>query len=387
VTVTGDHPCHGCGEPRLLEIEGFAGLPRVTSDSKPFRPGGRLFVCRHCGMTQKLADAVWLAEIAEIYHDYEMYHQSAAVDQAVFDPATGRPRGRCEVLARRLRESGALPEAGTLLDVGAGSGAMLAAFSTACPGWRLFGLDLDDRKAGALSAIPRFEKLYTVEPRQVTQAFDLITLIHSLEHFVDPVSMLDALRERLAPGGRVFVEVNDAERTPFDLVVADHLCHFTPCSLPGLLARAGLGVTAVNLDWVNKEISLTAGRQPAPSVPAHEHPQAAIARVERDIAWLNALIGHARDMAGGGRFGIFGTSVAATWLAAGLGDAVQFFVDEDPARRGRAHLGRAIMTPAEVAPGAVVYLAFPPEVSRAIAQRLAGLPLTFAAPPALTMNR
>ena len=387
MALTDKHLCHGCSEAGLREIAGFAGLPRVTSDSKPFRPGGRLFVCRNCGMTQKVADAVWLAEIAEIYRDYEMYHQSSAADQPVFDPATGRPRGRCEVLSQRLRESGALPESGTLLDVGAGSGAMLAAFSASSPGWRLFGLDLDERKADALNAIPRFERLFTVEPQRIARQFDLITLIHSLEHFVDPLAMVRSLRERLAPCGRIFVEVNDADQTPFDLVVADHLCHFTPRSLARLLARAALGTEASNLGWINKEISVLATPHADPSPPAPADPEVAAARIEREVAWLNALIEHARGSAAGGRFGIFGTSVAATWLAADLDEAVEFFVDEDPARAGRAHLGRPILTPGEVAPGAVVYLAFPPEVSRAIGQRLAHLPVRFAAPPALPTAR
>jgi len=339
-------------------------------------------VCERCATAQKIADEIWLAEIAEIYRDYDMYHQSSANDQAVFDAETGRPRGRCEVLAQRLRESGALAESGTLLDVGAGSGAMLAAFSGACAGWRLFGLDLDDRKAQALSAIPRFEKLFTVAPEQVAQQFDFVTLIHSLEHFVDPVSMLRSLRQRLAPGGRLFIQVNNLDRVPFDLVVADHLCHFTPRSLPLLLARAGFGVEALHLDWIGKEISLLAGRNARSAAATRENPHDAIARVESEVTWLNHLIDDARSLAPGARFGVFGTSVAATWLAAGLGEAVEFFVDEDPARQGRTHLGRPILTPCEIAAGAVVYLAFSPEVSGTIGRRLKHLPVRFAAPPA-----
>src|SRR5678815_1760475 len=91
--------CQSCGAGRLYELAGFAPLPRVTSDSKPFRPGGRLFVCEGCALVQKIADDAWLQEISEIYRDYEMYHQSTCNDQPVFDALTGRPTGRCEVLA------------------------------------------------------------------------------------------------------------------------------------------------------------------------------------------------------------------------------------------------------------------------------------------------
>ena len=337
-------------------------------------------------MVQKFPDAAWLAEIGGIYADYEMYHQSAANDQAVFDAASGRPMGRCEVLSRHLRASGGLPEQGRLLDVGAGSGAMLAAFSGASPGWQLFGLDLDTRKEAALKAIPRFERLYATPPDQVGQQFDLLTLIHSLEHFPEPAAMLRSLQGLMADGGRLFVQVNNVERTPFDLVVADHLSHFTPQSLAHLVARSGLAVQAVRTDWVNKELSLLAALPAAATLPQPEDPAAATARVRRDVDWLSGMRVHARAaaaQAGKGRFGMFGTSVAATWLAAGLGDAIDFYVDEDPARRGRTHLGRPIVTPAEVAAGSTLYLAFIGDVAAQIARRLASLPIAFAAPPAL----
>ena len=376
------HLCQACAEDRLLEVPGFSQLPRVTSDSKPFRSGGRLAVCLSCGMVQKLADAQWLAEIGEIYRDYEMYHQSAANDQAVFDPVSGRPRGRCEVLARHLLDSGALPRSGALLDVGAGSGAMLAAFSAASNDWKLFGLDLDDRKERALRAIPRFEKLFTVPPEQLSRPFELVTLIHSLEHFTDPLSMLRRLRKRISPGGRLFIQVNNVDRTPFDLVVADHLCHFSPRSLAYLVARADLGVETVRTDWINKEISLLAVPDPKLPEPVHDDPGEAISRIESDVAWLRSMLEHARESAGSGRFGIFGTSVAATWLASGLGDAVEFFVDEDPGRDGRLHLGLPILRPEQIPPGAVVYLAFVPEVSGLIRRRLVGFDVRFALPPA-----
>jgi len=376
------HFCQACGATTLRAIAGFEHLPRVTSDSKPYPRGGRLFVCIRCGMAQKIVDADWLRETGEIYRDYEMYHQSANNDQAVFDPVSGRPSGRCEVLARRLRDSGVLPASGTLLDVGAGSGAMLAAFSAACNDWKLFGLDLDDRRKRALMAIPRFERLFTAPPEQLSQQFDLITLVHSLEHFPDPLSMLRSLRKRIAPGGRLFIQVNNVDKTPFDLVVADHLCHFTPRSLSYLVARAEYAVDAVRTDWVKKEISLLTLVAPGRSEPDPADPSLAIAKLETDVAWLNGMLAHARASAGSARFGIFGTSVAATWLAGGLGDAVKFFVDEDPGREGRSHLGRPILKPADVPPGAVVYLAFVREVADEIRRRLAGLAVTFAAPVA-----
>ena len=372
--------CQSCGAGRLHEVAGFARLPRVTSDSKPFRAGGRLFVCEDCGLTQKIADPKWLEETSEIYRDYEMYYQSGGTDQPVFDAVSGRPMGRCEVLSRHLRDSARLPASGKLLDVGAGAGAMIGAFSTAFPGWRLFGLDLDARKEAALRQIPRFERLYTVPAGELGERFDLITLIHSLEHFREPLAMLKTLQQRLLPGGRLFVEVNNVERTAFDLVVADHLCHFSPASLSALLARAGFAIELVIDQWISKEISLLAGAASAARAAEKRQATPVVAAVEADVAWLERMFDNARAVASRGRFGIFGTSVAATWLASGLAGQVEFFVDEDPARQGRRHLERPVLSPAQVPAGAVVYLAFARPVAETIRHRLAALPVKFALP-------
>ena len=378
---TSQYRCQSCDRDSLREIAGFRRLPRVTSDSKPFRAGGRLFVCEFCGTAQKIADPAWLAEIDEIYRDYEMYHQSASNDQAVFDPISGRPTGRCEVLVQRLQESGAIPRTGTLLDVGAGGGAMLSAFSAACAEWKLFGLDLDVRKERALKAIPRFEGLFTVPPEELSQRFDLVTLIHTLEHFPHPVSMLRKLRRKIAAGGRLFIQVVNLDQMPFDLVIADHLCHYTPQTVAFQVESAGLSIETAKTNWIHKEISLLAVESPPTSTATHNDPLQAVGRVEGDVTWLQNLLAHARESARSGQFGIFGTSVAATWLAGALGDTVQFFVDEDPAREGRMHLSRPILKPDQLPRGVTVYLAFARNASDAIRRRLSHLPVTFLAAP------
>ena len=335
--------CQCCGAGSLREIYGFPALPRVTSDCKPFRPGGRLFICEACGAVQKISDAAWQRETSEIYRNYEIFHQSSAIDQAVFDPASGRSRERCAILSQRLQESGLLPNSGTLLDVGAGSGAMLAAFSARCEGWKLFGLDLDDRKESVLKAIPRFERLYTTPPEQLPGTFDLVTLVHSLEHFPHPGAMLLTLSGRLTANGRLFVQVPNVEKSPFDLVVADHLCHFSPRSLSLMVARCGFGIDHIATDWVGKEISLLgSGAVQDREAPVADGARDSAQDVDGAVAWLKRFLDHAREVAAGGRFGIFGTSISATWLAAGLGEAVEFFVVEELVPEGGARPGRPV---------------------------------------------
>ena len=379
-----DLACRVCGAEALEEFLQFARLPRVTSDCRPFPAGGRLAICGRCAAVQKPVDARWREEAAAIYSAYDVYFQSGGVEQAVFDPATGAPRRRSAVLVDRLAANRRIAETGRILDVGCGNGVLLSAFAESRPGWQLFGHDLRDNNRAALSRIAGFQELFTGRIEALPGDFDLITLIHSLEHFAEPVEGLASLRAKLAPGGSLFIEVPDAEVTPFDLLIADHVSHFTGDGIARVLARVGFQPLLVANNWVIKELSVIAEPGIGTPPPPAPSPQMVRSRVEAQIVWLQNLIDGARAAAAHARhFGLFGTSVAAMWLFGEVGDAVEFFADEDPSRRDRRLLDRPILHPDDVPAGATVYVPLIPQVARAVAARAAGSSIEFRLPPAL----
>ena len=376
--------CLVCGDGALLAVDGFSELPRITSDCRPFRPGGELHVCRDCGAVQKRPTAAWLAEIGEIYAEYASYYQSGGDEQIVFDRSTGRPRRRSDVLMERLVDARVLPASGAALDVGCGNGVTLSCMSSALPGWTLNGFEMGDGALARLQRIPRFDRLHTRTLAGIGRTFDLVTMVHSLEHFPDPHGTLRDVRALVGSGG-LFIEVCNVEQNPFDVLVADHLTHFSPTSLARMLGRSGFAVAVTATDWVPKEISTLAhAGQPAHDLPPASAGAVVHERMSAYVAWLRGVADLGRQLAAGRRpLGIFGTSIAATWLAAQLPDAVAFFVDEDESRVGRTHLGRPIHRPADVPPGSLVYLALAPAIASLIASRLGALPLEFVMPPEL----
>jgi 2-polyprenyl-3-methyl-5-hydroxy-6-metoxy-1,4-benzoquinol methylase len=374
--------CRICAARALDEIADYAALPRVTSDCKAFPPGGRLAVCGACGAVQKPTDARWQSEIAAIYRNYEPYYQSGGVEQAVFDPATGTPRLRSNVVLDRLTQVHAIGATGSILDVGCGNGVLLRAFAQAHARWRLFGHELSDLHVAALNKIPGFERLFTGPLGDLPSGLDVITMMHALEHFPDPAAALADLRPKLNEGGCLFIEVPNGEATPFDLLIADHVSHFTRNDLARLIGRAGMGASAIADDWVTKELSTVALPQgPIAPLPAAATPAQVLERVRAQIAWLHAVIEEARQAARGARFGLFGTSVAAMWLLGQLADEIAFFVDEDPSRRDVTLFERPVFTPDAIPAGASVYILLIPPVARAVASRLARPHVTFHVPP------
>jgi SAM-dependent methyltransferase len=384
---TGTLCCQVCAQAQLQEIERFAALPRISSDCRAHPAGGRLYVCRTCGAVQKVPDQAWLDEIAGIYADYQAYYQADGDEQIVFDRGTGKPRRRSDVLVAQLAASQLLPAAGQALDVGCGNGATLRALSTALPDWGLNGFELGDGTLHRLQSIPRFQRLYTGALDGVDKGFDLVSMVHALEHFPAPHQTLQELRPAVG-SGKLFIEVCNVEENPFDILVADHLMHFSPRTLARLLQRCGLEPVLQSTEWVTKEISVVAQASvPKPGLAADapsDYAAQTCQRITAYVDWLDGLRTAAHALAGGQRpFGVFGTSIAATWLGTQLGAKVSFYVDEDSSRIGRMHLGAPIVGPADVPHDSVVYLALSPRIAADIATRLSGMPFSFAMPPTL----
>lgn len=380
--------CRTCGAAELKEFPNYGAMPRVTSDCWAFPPGGRLAVCGDCGAVQKPTDANWYAEVDAIYRNYKPYHQAGGVEQAAIDPTMGTARRRSEVVLDRTLQVYAARSTGAILDVGCGNGALLRAFAAMRPDWRLCGHELSDLHAAALATIPGFTTLHRGQLAELPSGFDLITMMHALEHFPDPVASLLDLRAKLDPDGALLIEVPNAEANPFDLLIADHVCHFTREDLRRVIGRAGMAVAALADDWVGKELSAVAlPRAPAVASPPPPNGRAAFDRVRSQLEWLESLIRDAREGARGRSFGLFGTSIAAMWLFGVLGDQIEFFVDEDPNRGSTTLCGRPVYAPVDIPAGATVFVALIPATARTVAARLAGPHVTFRLPADIGARR
>jgi 2-polyprenyl-3-methyl-5-hydroxy-6-metoxy-1,4-benzoquinol methylase len=313
---------------------------------------------------QKVIDPVWRSEIETIYQDYSIYHQSDGVEQAVFDASSGQASLRSDRLLATLAEHVKLPEEGRMIDLGCGTGAMLRAFSRFAPHWTLAGAELNDRTRATIESIPGVEALYVGAPDQIPGNFDVVTMVHVLEHIPEPVEYLSGLSDKLKPGGLLVIEVPNYLRNPFDVLVADHSSHFTARTAADLIRRAGYEVMFAATDWVPKELTLVARKTPAEIELKAEPELDPFEAANSTVRWLRATLRLAREGSRVENFGLFGTSIASTWLFAEIGDDVSFFVDEDPARIGKTFMGHPVYHPRDTPAGSRVFIA----LSRAMAE-------------------
>jgi SAM-dependent methyltransferase len=240
------------------------------------------------------------------------------------------------------------------------------------PGWRVDGYDLDRRAEVELNALETFDTLFSGPPAETIsrmvatgQQYDLIALIHVLEHIPRGHEALSSLTRLLAPGGRILVQVPNRVPNPFDLLLADHTVHFDPPSLYGVAERSGLSVEMLSEDWVVKELTLLAGHG-----SASEPPTEVKASAEDQVSWLSAVGKLCRDTATRGPWGIFGTSNVAAWVRQEAGVRPDFYLDEDVAKQGHHLDGIEVLAPDQVPEGAHVLMAMAPVVAKKVAARL-----------------
>ncbi len=376
IALGADVSCHLCGASGLLEFPAFRDFRRITSDCRPWPAGGRLCGCPTCGAVQKIVDDEWNREVSELYAGYAIYDQAAGAEQAVFDQTTGAAASRSSRLLAALRNAVDLPAKGRMLDVGCGNGAMLRAFSQTLTCWSLAGTEIGDKYRPTIENITGVEQLYTCQPWVVPGEFDVITMIHVLEHIPHPEAYLKRLETKLRPGGLLIVELPHHVANPFELLIADHCTHFAADTAAALLERAGFEVMQTAEDWVPKELTLVARRPLATAAVTTEKCFSVVEsnwgdRVMSRLAWLKEISTSAGKLSAEREIGLFGTSIAGTWLFAELEGRAGFFVDEDPHRIGTRWHDRFVYHPREIPAGSSVVVPLPRPLAESIARRIA----------------
>jgi SAM-dependent methyltransferase len=142
---------------------------------------------------------------------------------------------------------------GQVLDVGCGDGRFLASMKSR--GWEVEGLETDPVAADL--ARRRTEGLIHetfLEGAPVApQSFDLVSLLHVLEHVPDPRETLNAAFDALKPGGLLLLALPNvacAESEIFGVVwypldLPRHYWGFTPHTLTRLVEECGYSVSGV----------------------------------------------------------------------------------------------------------------------------------------------
>lgn len=198
--------------------------------------------CRQCGLVQ--TNPRPSAQGLDLFYrdHYRLYYQRTEAPDVAYIASLDKDR-RLAATAEYFLTELKLPRDAVVLDFGCGEGTLFAALRKAGLGGAFYGVELNAKFGEYASAQGNALVSSTIACREPV---DLIIVNHVLEHLHDPVGTLRRLAALLKPGGRLYVDVPDAEeyRTIFDLHIA-HIYHFTERTLRRLVEQAGLDVERV----------------------------------------------------------------------------------------------------------------------------------------------
>lgn len=218
----------------------LCAAPAAEAESLFIKLGMRMVMCRRCGLT-------YSRDVLNPEHDRRLYLQSAAQGSYRQLKRNAAYRAleetKCRYIVQQAQRHRRPP--GLFLDVGAGSGRLLAAALEA--GWQAIGVEADpvfaaDAQASQLPVVQGFFP----EAALPMPHFHVITMLDVIEHAVDPVALLRSARDRLRPGGLLVIQVPNVDSLLVRLEGPDnsnfchgHWNHFNASTLERSAVAAG----------------------------------------------------------------------------------------------------------------------------------------------------
>ena len=258
----------------------------------------------------------------------------------------------------------------------------MRSFSATLPDWELYGAELSARTLPELRKIRNFQELYTSDPGRIEQRFALVSLVHTLEHVLSPGKFLADAAGLLEPGGVLVVEVPDIEASPFDVLVADHVMHFSRATLRYLAERCGLNILALGNLVSSKELTLfaTIGEK-RDDVPASAPAEGA--RIAASVvSWIEQVLATARPDRGRRLRSASSAPRLPGWrFMRRCGPTWHFSSMRMPSRIGRSFDGKPVLAPAQVPRDVPVLIGLTPERAAMVADRCQSFGFRCILPP------
>jgi novobiocin biosynthesis protein NovU/D-mycarose 3-C-methyltransferase len=231
--------CVACGSGDLRPVLDLGPQPLANNLVQPDSPNADpsfplgIQVCRDCLLVQ-------------LHH---IVDPGLMFSNYLYVPSTSSTwLEHCEELAEYVCTSGSLSGGELVVEVGSNDGSLLRAFQRR--GMRVLGVDPATNIAAQANAagVPTLNRFFGPETaKEILSDHGQASAVVStnvLAHVPDPVAVLRAVREILAPNG---VYVNESpslrdmvERNEFDTIYHEHVSYFSLLSLENLFAQAGL---------------------------------------------------------------------------------------------------------------------------------------------------
>jgi SAM-dependent methyltransferase len=351
--------CNLCSNPLADKLYESGTARSLTSLCTVYDGPTQVYFCNGCGHVQ----SVEIDNIDEYYDsDYDILVESEEEDQ-IYEVLNGVNIYRTEHQVGTLLDKIELPPGTKILDYGCAKSSTMRALIGKNPGLRGYLFDVSDRY------IP-FWKKFLSEDRWATYAipqtwdgqFDVVTSFFSLEHMARPQDALRQISRVLRTNGIFYGIIPNVFTNTADMIVVDHVNHFTRVSLNYLLRSNGFEV--LELDGSSHRGALIFKARKEPSHPVAEDAPVPkevrevfeearrIAQFWKDIG--TKVMDFERLIPAVERLAIYGAGFYGGFIASCLqnSERIVCIIDQNPFLHGKKRNGVLVVSPTDL-PGEI----------------------------------
>lgn len=376
-TTSSPLACNLCGHGLDMPVYETAQAALTSINTRSAQPT-RVYFCPHCSHTMTAP----LEDISAFYgegYTLGMHHED---EDQLMKVEQGREVYRTDYQLDTLLAKIGLPNHAKVLDFGGGKAGTLKKLLAERPDVEGYVCEISDHYIPAWRSFLK-EGHYAVGdiPTGWLGSMDAVVSFFMLEHVEDPVGILRQQHALLKSGGVVYFVIPYLYDNPADMLIADHVNHFSPASVEYALAEAGFADvevdTGINPQWMVVSAQKTDAMAP-PALPEAAAVAACGADVSRIAAYwqdMDARLCQAlRDIPPGEPVAIYGAGFYGNFIFEHMQqrERIACFIDRNPHLQARGHKGKPVHAP-EALPQAVrhVLVGINPQAAR---QAMAEIP-------------
>jgi 2-polyprenyl-3-methyl-5-hydroxy-6-metoxy-1,4-benzoquinol methylase len=201
-----------------------------------------LYQCTSCTLVQKKINSTYLTRLNNIYSKYNretlnndeiiIYSENNNHDKII-------SQSRSELLVSSLHQKIKVSKNAKILDFGCGGGALLSEFRKISQNYQLFGIDYEENNKYFKNYIDQEIYYLGNDIDKCHIKFDIVIMSHVLEHLTEPMNFLQSIKKNMNENSILNIRVPNIINNIIDLIVSDHVFHFSVESLQYNLINAG----------------------------------------------------------------------------------------------------------------------------------------------------
>jgi Methionine biosynthesis protein MetW. len=235
--------CIVCGENDLQKI----------SEKGQFDIPTNVCICKNCGLS--FLSPRWTEEkYLDFYrNDYDRLYRPNVISKNYKRSPEKDPYSYYPIVKRLQNRNLITEKTKIILDIGSGSGQKLEIFKTVKPIESFYAIEpskhcFEQLKSRSIQVIT--DDISSDWEQDYQKKFDLITLRHVLEHFMNPLEVLEKLKSTLSPDGIIYIAIpnslilegRELFNSYFRVV---HTYYFNKFSIKNLIQKAGYEIIAM----------------------------------------------------------------------------------------------------------------------------------------------